>query len=52
MGADHPISWLHAYDGGRAWYTAIGHTIESYGERLFLEHLLGGINWAAGVVAQ
>ncbi len=47
MGAVHPMAWHHAYDGGRAWYTAIGHTIESYKEPLFLEHLLGGITWAA-----
>lgn len=52
MGADHPISWYHTYDGGRAWYTALGHTIESYNETLFLQHLLGGINWAAGVIQQ
>jgi type 1 glutamine amidotransferase len=47
MGADHPISWRHAYDGGRAWYTALGHTDESYGEPLFLAFLLGGIQYAA-----
>lgn len=47
MGADHPISWYHSYDGGRAWYTALGHTAESYREPLFVEHLLGGISWAA-----
>ena len=52
MGADHPISWYHTYDGGRAWYTALGHTIESYSEPLFLQHLLGGINWAAGGIQQ
>ena len=52
MGADHPISWYHTYEGGRAWYTAIGHTIESYSEPLLLQHLLGGINWAAGVSSQ
>jgi type 1 glutamine amidotransferase len=52
MGADHPIAWYHEYDGGRAWYTAIGHTIESYGEPLVLEHLTGGILWAAGLVAK
>jgi len=50
MGAVHPMCWYHAYDGGRAWYTAIGHTIESYKEPLFLEHLLGGITWAAAVL--
>lgn len=49
MGADHPISWQHPYDGGRAWYTAMGHTACSYAERAFLDHLLGGITWAAGV---
>ncbi|BBM73039.1 ThuA domain-containing protein [Rhodothermus marinus] len=48
MGEDHPISWYHVYDGGRAWYTAMGHTKESYAEPLFRQHLLGGILWAAG----
>jgi type 1 glutamine amidotransferase len=48
MGTDHPIAWYHAYDGGRAWFTALGHTPESYGEPLFLAHLWGGITYAAG----
>jgi type 1 glutamine amidotransferase len=47
MGDDHPWSWYHAYDGGRAWYTAGGHTIESYSETMFRYHLLGGIQYAA-----
>jgi type 1 glutamine amidotransferase len=46
MGSEHPIAWCHEFDGGRSWYTAGGHTIESYSEPLFLEHLLGGIQWA------
>src|SRR4051795_12656786 len=25
MGAMHPISWYHNYDGGRSFYTALGH---------------------------
>jgi type 1 glutamine amidotransferase len=48
MGANHPMAWHHEYDGGRAWYTALGHTIESWREPLFLEHVRGGIAWAAG----
>lgn len=48
MGADHPIAWYHNYDGGRAWYTALGHTSESYYEPLFLAHLWGGIMYAVG----
>ena len=49
MGADHPIAWYHAFDGGRSWYTAMGHTSESYKEPLFLAHLWGGILYAAGI---
>lgn len=49
MGKNHPISWYHEYDGGRAWYTAMGHTTESYNDALFLHHISGGIRWAAGV---
>ncbi len=49
MGSDHPITWCHEFDGGRAWYTAIGHRSELYSDPLYLQHLLGGIRWAAGV---
>jgi type 1 glutamine amidotransferase len=48
MGAEHPMAWYHAYDGGWAWYTAFGHTRESYADPAFREHVLGGILWAAG----
>jgi type 1 glutamine amidotransferase len=47
MGADHPIAWCRAYDGGRSWYTGGGHTQASYGETNFRTHLLGGIRYAA-----
>jgi type 1 glutamine amidotransferase len=49
MGADHPITWCQTIDGGRSWYTAMGHTKESYDEPLFRLHLLGGIESAAGI---
>lgn len=52
MGENHPISWYQVYDGGRAWYTAMGHTSESYAEPLFREHIAGGILWAAGLADQ
>lgn len=47
-GAQHPISWYHEYDGGRAFYTGLGHTDESYSEPLYLQHLSGGIAYAVG----
>jgi type 1 glutamine amidotransferase len=47
MGDDHPIAWCHDFEEGRAFYTGLGHTSESYGEAPFLEHIAGGIEWAA-----
>jgi type 1 glutamine amidotransferase len=47
MGDDHPIAWCRAVDGGRSWYTAGGHTQASFRDRLFREHVAGGVRWAA-----
>ena len=44
----HPVAWNHDFDGGRAWYTELGHTEESYSEPAYLKHLLGGIEYAIG----
>ncbi|MET7280317.1 ThuA domain-containing protein [Kribbella sp. NPDC005582] len=49
MGVEHPITWCQDYDGGRAWYTGMGHTIESFADPAFQKVLLGGIKTAAGV---
>ncbi|GAA4199975.1 hypothetical protein GCM10022289_11140 [Pedobacter jeongneungensis] len=48
MGDNHPMAWYHTYDGGKAFYTELGHTEASYTEPLFLQHLLGGIKYALG----
>lgn len=48
MGNDHPIAWYHEYDGGRVFYTALGHTSESYAEADFIQHVAGGIEWVLG----
>lgn len=47
-GANHPIAWYHEFEGGRAFYTGLGHTNESYSDSLFLEHVLEGIQYAVG----
>jgi cytochrome c len=44
----HPAAWYHEYDGGRAWYTAGGHTEEAFAEPEFLKHIVGGIHYAIG----
>lgn len=41
----NPISWAHEFEGGRVFYTAMGHTAESYSEPNFLDHLAGGLAW-------
>ena len=48
---DHPISWCKRYDGGRSWYTGMGHTDESFAEANYLKHILGGIEVSAGAAA-
>jgi glucose/arabinose dehydrogenase len=47
-GSNHPVTWYHEFDGGRAWYTALGHTAESWSEPAFLQLLQGGIRYAIG----
>jgi len=49
MGADHPLVWAHpTTGGGRAIYTEMGHTMESWADPLFQQHVVGAIRWAAG----
>ncbi|MFC8920964.1 ThuA domain-containing protein [Cellulosimicrobium sp. NPDC057127] len=50
MGEDHPIAWCQNFEGGRSWYEGAGHTDASWTDPLFLEHVLKGIEWTAGLV--
>jgi len=47
-GEDHPMVWYHEYDGGRAFYSALGHTPESYEDPAFLSLLKAGVDYAIG----
>ncbi len=48
-GDAHPISWYQDFEGGRVFYTALGHTKEDYTtDTLFKEHVLNGIKFAMG----
>ena len=40
-----PLCWCHTYDGGREWYTALGHDAETYNDPVFRRHLQGGLLW-------
>lgn len=47
MGAEHPVAWSHAYDGGRVFVTALGHPPAAYDDERYLGHLYGALWWAA-----
>ncbi len=44
-GEKHPIAWYHNFEGGKVFYTGLGHTKECYTNAAFLKHLLGGIKY-------
>ena len=50
MAPDHPIMWSHTFEGGRSFYTAGGHTQDSFSETAFMDHLGRAILWAAGAI--
>lgn len=49
MGYDHPISWCKPYEGGRFWGTALGHFPSHYDDADFMQHLVGGVEYVAGI---
>jgi type 1 glutamine amidotransferase len=51
-GEDHPMAWYHEYDGGRGFYTALGHDNKSWEDPLYVQHVLGGIKYAMGANPQ
>ena len=42
---EFPLAWCREADGGRVFYTSLGHKIEYYSDPTFRKHLLGGILW-------
>lgn len=48
MGSDHPAAWTRESDGGRFFYTAIGHDVRALNTEFGRKHLLAGLRWAAG----
>jgi len=52
FGEEFPLAWKREFEGGRSWYTALGHQKEHYSDPVFMQHILGGILWAMGASAQ
>ena len=47
-GTSSPSVWCHQWDGGRQWYTSLGHDSNTYKKPEFQQHILGGIQWVIG----
>ncbi len=43
-----PVAWAHGFEGGRVFYTGLGHTREAWRDARIVDHVIGGIDWAAG----
>jgi len=41
----NPVSWVREVDSARVFYTAMGHTKESYSDPWFLRHVADGLDW-------
>lgn len=42
----YPVSWCQQFEGGRVWYTNMGHYAENYHQKEFIQHVVDGIHWA------
>lgn len=49
MDGDHPFTWYQYYDGGRSFFTSLGHTVEIYKNKHYQKLIQGGIIWASGI---
>ena len=45
FGNRNPAAWCHEFDGGKAWYTALGHSKEDYSNPTYLAHIIEGLKW-------
>lgn len=45
FGNRYPAAWCHEFDGGRVFYTALGHSKDDYSNETYLSHILQGLRW-------
>ena len=45
FGKVFPCVWYNTFDGGRQWFTALGHEKSYYADPIFIHHILGGLKW-------
>ncbi|MEX0770697.1 MAG: ThuA domain-containing protein [Balneolaceae bacterium] len=52
FGDSFPLAWYQEFDGGRQWYTSLGHRSEQYEDPVFMRHILGGLQWVVNGVSR
>ena len=45
FGKVFPCVWYNTFEGGRQWFTALGHDKNLYNDPVFTGHILGGLKW-------
>ena len=45
FGNRYPSAWCHEFDGGKAWYTALGHSKEDYSNPVYLAQIIEELKW-------
>ena len=40
-----PCVWCNDFDGGRQWFSALGHAPADYSDPNYVAHILGGLKW-------
>lgn len=46
----YPAAWTHDFDGGHAWFTALGHDKKDYEDPVYIQHIFQGIRFVASSV--
>jgi type 1 glutamine amidotransferase len=49
-GKTYEVSWCRNFGKGRVFYTSLGHREDVWTNKLYQEHVIGGIKWAIGEV--
>lgn len=45
FGNRNPCCWCNEFDGGRIWYSALGHDKNDYSNPAYLAHIIEGLKW-------
>ena len=48
----HPISWFHEFEGGRSFYTGLGHVGKTYNDPRFVKMINKAILYTSGLVTK